>query len=326
MNVAPRLLMIDDSKTVHHFLNEALADEGVEVFHAFDPDEGFASARTIRPDLILLDVVMPKLSGFDLCRRLKQEPSTVDIPIIFLSGAGDPFNKIQGLDLGAVDYVVKPFNPGELQARVRSALRTKRLVDMLSELAEVDALTGLRNRLYFDRRLTEGITTARRTGAEISLLMMDIDNFKHCNDSYGHPVGDRVLKMVADTVHESVRCCDVACRYGGEEFAVIFPGTTLDDAAEIAEHLRSEIGSRSFNCRDGRVAVTVSGGVASTSCLDGYFDLPADFLVQAADSALYRAKDDGRNRIRRVSAADAGNAAANRGENGAISGFACTNA
>ena len=297
MNRPAKLLMIDDSRLVHRFLDEALIDEGLEHIHAYHATEGWTAAIEQQPDLILLDVVMPEISGFDLCHRLKNDPRTSHIPVIFLSGAGDSFNKVQGLDLGAVDYVVKPFDNAELQARVRTALRSKFMVDMLSEMVDLDALTGLRNRRHFDRRLNMELQYSHKGRGDVSLLLIDVDHFKRCNDSYGHPFGDRVLRCIADVIRETVREIDVVCRYGGEEFGIILPDANLELALIISESLRTAIAAQWLNYRGQQVQVTISGGLISTSSIRGVKALNADQFVQAADAALYRAKQQGRNCI-----------------------------
>lgn len=297
MHTPPRVLMIDDSRLVHRFLDDALVDEDLEHLHAYDADEGIAAAIEALPDLILLDVELATSSGFEVCQALKNDARTTQIPIIFLSGAGDIFNKVQGLDLGAVDYIVKPFDLAELQARVRTALRTKRLVDLLSERAAVDAVTGLQNRLYFNRCLQDELDRSVKTGAVVSLLMLDIDHFKRCNDSYGHPFGDRVLQTIAETVKSTLRKSDIACRYGGEEFGIILPETGLDDAMTVAERVRARIEDCVLVHRGITVKVTVSGGLACSSALPDAEAKTIAALIDQADFALYEAKSSGRNQI-----------------------------
>lgn len=291
------ILFIDDSKVVHAMLDDILAVEGHKHLHAYDADQGFWFAKRANPDLILLDVVMPRVSGFDLCKALKSDPQTAHIPVMFLSGTGDTFNKVQGLDLGAIDYITKPFDETELQARVRAALRTKRLVDMLANTAQVDALTGLRNRQHFDRRLDEELAAMRRFGRTVSLVLLDIDHFKCCNDQFGHPFGDRVLQSVAEVLQEASRVVDVPCRFGGEEFVVILPETEIEGALVVAERIRQGIQSIPLSCREQRLTITASGGVASSSQAGNCECVTSKSLVQAADEALYRAKNNGRNRI-----------------------------
>ncbi len=292
-----KVLTVDDSQVIHAMLEDGLAAEGLEQLHAYDAEQGLWLAKRAQPDLILLDVVLPKTSGFAMCEALKNEPLTEHIPVIFLSGTGDTFNKVQGLDLGAVDYITKPFDSAELLARVRAALRTKRLVDMLATTAHVDAITGLRNRQHFQERLAEEISATRRYGRTVSLMLFDIDHFKRCNDTYGHPFGDRVLQLVGETFLHSTRTTDVCCRYGGDEFAAILPETCLRDALSLAERIREAIEIASLSHRGQMVAVTASGGVASTSQIADRATATASQLIQGADDSLYLAKKGGRNRI-----------------------------
>lgn len=293
----PKVLIIDDSKLVHALLADGLEGEEVDCLHAHDADQGFWFAERAQPDLILLDVIMPRTNGFDLCRALKNDAKTTHIPIIFLSGASDSLNKVQGLDLGAIDFITKPCEMGELQARVRAALRTKSLIDLLASSAQMDALTRLRNRRYFDERLDEELAAARRFGRAVSLILLDIDHFKQVNDRFGHLFGDRVLQEVAKTLSSSLREIDVACRYGGEEFAVILTETDLAGGVQVAERLRQTAESFALAWRGQGASISVSCGVASSTQATQLETLSAPILVYAADQALYVAKSTGRNRV-----------------------------
>lgn len=297
-----KILTVDDSQLIHTMLEDSLVTEGLELLHAYDAEQGLWLAKRAKPDLILLDIVLPKSSGFELCQTLKDDPQTEHIPVIFITGTGDTFNKVQGLDLGAVDYITKPFDPAELLARVRAALRTKHLVDMLATTAQVDAITGLHNRQHFQERLEQEISAVRRYGRTVSLLLFDIDHFKHCNDTYGHPFGDRVLQLVAETLVHSTRTTDICCRYGGDEFAAILPETGLHDAATLADRIRGTVENTSLVCRAQRVTGTISCGVASTSQIANRAAVTANQIIQGADDALYRAKEAGRNRVVSTSA------------------------
>jgi diguanylate cyclase (GGDEF)-like protein len=273
------VLVIDDSPDTHTLLALRLSSEAADLRGA------------LRPDLILLDMDMPDLSGFEVCRALKSDPVTAGIPVIFLSGTTDTAAKVEGFDLGAVDYVTKPFEPAELRARVRAALRTKRYVDLLASRAQIDALTGLYNRAHMDRRLTECIAATARGGHQASFILIDVDHFKSVNDTYGHPFGDTVLQRVADAITSEIRGEDVACRYGGEEFTILLPHTSVQSAAILAERLRLAIESETFAHHGQSVKITCSFGVAE---LQG--PVPPT-LIELADEALYRAKHSGRNRV-----------------------------
>jgi diguanylate cyclase (GGDEF)-like protein len=290
------VLTIDDSLDVHRLLDVRLRPEGLILHHALDADEGLTKARELKPDLILLDVDLPLMTGFEVCQKLKLDPVTAEIPVIFLTGASDVYTKVQGFDLGAVDYVVKPFEPAELRARVRAALRTKRFHDLLSARSHVDGLTGIWNRSYFNQRFGEEMSAAQRYGRTISLVMLDLDHFKGLNDSYGHPFGDQVLQAVGDVLHAFLRTTDAPCRFGGEEFALALTETDEKGAAITAERVRVQIAQLAFRPQDKHVQITASFGVACSTIFDTKV-LSVSRMVAAADEALYRAKHEGRNRV-----------------------------
>jgi two-component system, cell cycle response regulator len=290
------VLAIDDSPDVHRLLEVRLRPEGLVLHHALTADEGLAKAIALKPDLILLDVHLPLLSGFEVCHRLKNDPVTAGIPIIFLTGASAVQTKVQAFDLGAVDYVVKPFEPAELRARVRAALRTKRFLDLLAARSHVDGLTGVWNRTYFDQRFGDEIAAAKRYGRVVSLVMLDLDHFKGHNDSFGHPFGDQVLQAVGDILHAVLRSTDAPCRFGGEEFALILTETDEDGAQITAERVRRQIEQCEFRPRDRQIYVTASLGLAASAMFDSR-SLDTSNMITAADDALYRAKHEGRNRV-----------------------------
>jgi diguanylate cyclase (GGDEF)-like protein len=239
-------------------------------------------AETLAPDLILLDVDMPDPNGFEVCRRLKLNEVLANTPIVFLTGAGTTEEKIRGLELGALDYITKPFDPAELRARVRAALRLKFMMDLLARKAQIDALTGLWNRRYFDQRFEAELSLACRGKRPLAVLMIDLDRFKSINDNHGHPAGDEMLRRIAQVLAQSVRTEDVVCRYGGEEFAIIAPGIS-SGAADLSERLRAVV--------ERHEVMTVSIGWAASVAQ------PDQSLLQSADAALGRAKKAGRNRV-----------------------------
>jgi two-component system, cell cycle response regulator len=290
------VLAIDDSPDVHRLLDVRLRPEGLVLHHALDAELGLKMAHDIRPDLILLDVDLPHFTGFEVCQKLKEDPITAQIPVIFLTGASEVYAKVQGFDLGAVDYVTKPFEPAELRARVRAALRTKRYHDILAARSHIDGLTGIWNRAYFNQRMGEECSAAKRYGRTISIVLLDIDHFKGLNDSHGHPFGDLVLQTFGDLLNSFLRTTDAPCRYGGEEFVIILTETDLEGAKVTAERLRREISEAPFHPKSGRVRITASFGVAS-SALFPAGTLSVSGMVTAADDALYRAKHEGRNRV-----------------------------
>lgn len=289
--MAQKILVIDDSPTVQTIIRSTLKDEGVEVSAALNGTEGFRKAIADLPDLILLDVEMPPPNGFETCRQLKSDPATVSIPVIFLTGASSTAEKVKGLDLGAVDYVIKPFDPAELCARVRASLRNKFMFDLLAQRAMIDGLTGLWNRAYLDERLAAEAALARRHHRPLSAIMADVDRFKLINDAHGHPFGDDVLRRVAQALSSCCRTEDIVCRYGGEEFAILTPGVSISGAEVLAERARQIIHEQTLRHRSADVRVSCSLGVAELSP-DGPLN-----VLEVADGALYQAKRGGRNRV-----------------------------
>ena len=291
------VLAIDDSQDIHDLLEVRLRPEEVTLHHALTAEDGLRMARELRPDLVLLDVDMPMMTGFEVCRRLKADLNTASTPIIFLSAATATHSKVSGFDVGGIDYVTKPFDPAELRARVRAALRTKRYNDLLATKAQIDALTGLWNRGYFNQRLSEEVAATTRYGRSLSLVLLDLDHFKSLNDTHGHPFGDRVLQSVGEMLTGIMRATDAPCRYGGEEFALILTETDIVGARKAAERVREAIGRLAFRVAAARVVVTGSLGVASTTSWPDGPPLSVTSLVANADDALYAAKHAGRNRV-----------------------------
>jgi diguanylate cyclase (GGDEF)-like protein len=299
--MAQKVLLIDDAEMIHSLVAVRLAGEQIEMIDAYDGHDGLRLARELLPDLILLDVEMPDPDGFEVCRQLKADAATMTIPIVFLTGVSSNTDKIRGLEMGAADYVTKPFDPAELRARVRASLRTKFLLDLLSKKAQIDGLTGLWNRSQFNYRMEQEISLARRTGRSIACILCDIDHFKSVNDTYGHTVGDDVLRRTAAVLADACRREDVVCRYGGEEFIVLAPSSDISGAAVQAERIRLAIRSDPMVHLGKPLPITISIGVASVCLDDDQPPLSASQietqLVEAADAALYRAKEDGRDRV-----------------------------
>ena len=222
-----KILIVDDNPEALAVAKVRLSKESVDILCAESGTAGLEAARREKPDLILLDVDMPDMSGFEVCRALKGEAELCMIPVLFLTASSTPEDKVRGLDLGAVDYVTKPFDAFELRARVRAALRTKHLQDLLIEHAHIDPLTGLPNRRALMECLQREWARIERHGGRLSFVMADIDHFKLVNDAYGHHIGDRLLQEVAQAIAEQCRQGDLPARYGGEEFAMVVP----DEAA-----------------------------------------------------------------------------------------------
>ncbi len=286
-----RVMVVDDDPAIHHLVRARLKDESLDIVSVFLGSDALPQIIEQQPDLILLDIDMPDMSGLDVCRQIKGSAATMQIPVIFLTGADSMEDKVTGLDLGAVDYVTKPFNPIELRARVRAALRTKFVIDLLAQKAMIDGLTGLWNRGFLDQTLATQIAHAQRNGTPFSLIICDVDHFKLVNDRFGHPVGDDVLRSVARVMRRRVRSSDSVCRYGGEEFVIIASGATAEQTEMLAEDVRRLIEATVTISGRPEVRVTASLGVAQ------YDGNGATDLLRRADEALYAAKQAGRNTV-----------------------------
>ncbi len=288
----PIVLAIDDSELIHRLLRARLHNERVQLHTASSSSEGLELARSLTPDVILLDLDMPDMDGFEVIARLKDDPATQNIAVIFVSASNETNNRVRGLDLGAVDFIAKPFDVVELKARLRSALRLQHLIKILAQKAKIDGASGLWTRAYFDERLAAEISESSRHNKPLSLVMIDLDKFKLTNDQFGHLFGDLVIERFANILNRG-RTSDVACRYGGEEFAVILPETTAAEAGEVAERWRQQLESTPWRDHPGLV-LTASFGVCDVEQIEA--PRTPQRLVDAADQAMYRAKHAGRNR------------------------------
>ena len=281
-----KILIVDDSPDALAVARARLSKEGLDIVCADSGQAGLAMAKDESPDLILLDVDMPDLTGFHVCRMLQADPQTRTIPVIFLSGFDDADTKVRALDMGAVDYVTKPFDAFELRARVRAALRTKHLQDLLAKYAQIDPLTELLNRRGLTERMRREWASVRRHGGTVSFVMADIDHFKRVNDAHGHSTGDRALCHIADLLAAECRENDSAARYGGDEFAILCPDIDAASAASLAERCRQRIEATPFYADGQQLQLMVSFGVAdATGIADGRG------LIEGADRALYQAKE-----------------------------------
>ena len=289
------VLIIDDDHGVRAAVESHLADIVDRTYTTDDPLEGIQIATRHRPDLVLLDINMPKMDGLKVCRHLRESPKTQDIPIIFLTVNRNVSNLARALDCGGSDYIDKPFSEVELRARVRVALRTKRLIDLLKEQAHIDPLTGLQNRAALNDALQAATAAHERVGQPVSLLMIDVDHFKTINDEHGHGVGDEVLRLIGRTIRASCRPYDTACRFGGDEFSIILGLTEGLDAEHVSQRLYASLADHGMPCAQRQFAFTTSAGLASTATLERGFD--ANDLLKSADTALYEAKRRGRNRL-----------------------------
>jgi diguanylate cyclase (GGDEF)-like protein len=290
------ILLVDDEVSNIEILSAVLEEE-YELCFATSGEEAIEIARTTLPDLVLLDVLMPGLDGYEVCRQLKADPLLTDIPVIFTTALGDQEAEVKGLLLGAIDYVTKPISPIVVQARVRNHLELKRMRDELAQMAVTDALTGLGNRRKLARALEQETTKLSRREELLSVIILDIDYFKRFNDTYGHTAGDRCITMVAAALNRALRrAADLAVRYGGEEFACMLPGIDHEEAMAMAHAIceRVHVLDIPHATSEAATCVTVSIGVATARCLPG---AEPERWIRAADIQLYRAKAAGRNKV-----------------------------
>jgi diguanylate cyclase (GGDEF)-like protein len=264
-----------------------------DVLQARDGEAAVELARDEHPDVVLLDLFMPRLDGLGALERLRADPATADIPVLFVSGQGDDVTKARSLDLGAVDYLQKPFSDRELRARVERTLRFVRSQSALRALAQTDALTGLANLRAFRVRLEDEVKRAHRYHTPLTCVMADMDALKPINDELGHAAGDRAIAAVAGIIREELRETDFGARYGGDEFVVLLPHTTAEEGRILADRVRTRLRESALDLGPGRLPVRASFGVA---CLPDDDGSPED-LVRAADAALYLAKRAGGDRV-----------------------------
>lgn len=292
------LLLVDDVPANLDVLLEHLQDDRVRLLAATSGKDALRLALQDPPDLILLDVMMPGMDGYEVLRRLKDHTATREVPVIFVTAMSDSVDEARGLAMGAVDYIAKPFVVPVLKARVKNHLELKRKSDLLAHLAQIDGLTGISNRRHLEIRLSQEWDRCQRHGRPLSLVMIDVDHFKPFNDHYGHGNGDDCLRQVSRALSAgSRRSGDMLARYGGEEFVALLPDTTSEQAARAAEALRKAV--QSLGIAHGyslsASVVTASFGVAT---LVPSQQSTVDQLMEAADKALYLAKRAGRNCVR----------------------------
>lgn len=293
----PRVLVVDDQRLNLNILHGLLKDD-YQVMVAISGEQGLKAAATGRPDLILLDINMPGMDGYEVCQRLKQDPVTMRIPVIFITAMAESEDETRGLEMGAADYITKPFHAAVVRARVNTQIRLKQHSDLLESYAFRDGLTGLANRRAFDDRGDAEWNRCRRTASPLSAIMIDVDHFKLYNDSYGHGQGDDCLRSVAKALASRVhRSSDLLARYGGEEFVVLLPDTDHAAALVTGEKLREAVEQMRMEHRASKVTdhVTISVGVATA--------VPAEegrltALLEQADGMLYVCKSAGRNCVR----------------------------
>lgn len=293
----PTILIVDDAVDNIKALANALS-ANYDIVFATSGRQALDIVREQAPHLILLDVVMPEMDGFEVCRRLKNDAATQDIPVIFITAMSSAADEELGLKIGAIDYNSKPFRMPVIKARVHNHLLLKQRADLLEELASLDPLTHLPNRRMFDSKLTEEWKRAQRGGSALAVLMIDIDYFKRFNDNYGHGAGDACLHRVAQILSDQcARVGDFVARYGGEEFIVILPNTDTEGAITVGERLRKRIEAARIPHAYSEASPYISISLGCASAYPGLDKGTPTGLITAADNRLYKAKELGRNQI-----------------------------
>lgn len=295
-NWQPLILIVDDTAKNLQLLGSILKEEGYKISVANNGNQAISIASQALPDLILLDVMMPQLDGFQTCTKMKSLIKTKDIPIIFLTAKVEKDDIVKGFKTGAVDYITKPFNTVELKARVKTHLELKRSKEVLKQQNELlkklsitDGLTGLYNHRYIMDDLSKSIEESKRYKQPLSIAMIDIDNFKKINDDFGHPFGDEVLIGLASTFENHIRNTDSIGRYGGEEFLMILNHADLSNAVKVLERIREAV--ENMRWQHESLKVTISIGTCQRD------DEEVSELIKTADTLLYKAKKNGKNRI-----------------------------
>jgi len=297
-----RILIVDDTQENIQVLGSMLRKEKYEINVAQNGLKAIHIAEKVDPDLILLDIMMPEMDGYEACKRLKESPLTEDIPIIFLTARSETDDIVKGFYVGAADYITKPFIAAILLARVKTHLSLGNKTKELKALSHKDGLTLIANRRYFNDFLLEEWSKSFTLQKPLTLIMIDIDHFKEYNDIYGHLQGDDVLKLVAGAIACNIyKANGLAARYGGEEFAVILKDTTIENGLKKAESIRKEIEKLNIpHSSNGKTdnsenIVTASFGVATLIPKQDRF---SEQLIQVADTNLYKAKEAGRNQVK----------------------------
>jgi len=289
-----KLLVVDDQPINIQVLYQTFSAD-YDVCMATNGKQALKVCAEQNPDLILLDIEMPDMSGFEVCQLLKADPATQNVPIIFVTGHVDEASETQGLDIGAVDFISKPINPNIVRARVKTHITLKAQADLLRDWVYIDGLTNVNNRRYFDERLSSEWSRATRNNTELSLLLLDVDFFKRYNDLYGHQAGDECLRKVAFAIKNTIkRPGDIVARYGGEEFVCLLTDTNLEGALYLADAIRQAVIALDITHTGSTIIpqVTVSIGVCAKP--QTYQGSP-EMLLRKADLQLYKAKANGRN-------------------------------
>ena len=287
------ILIVDDTVTNLDILSELLSD--YDVIEATNGKDALDIVEEDDIDLILLDIMMPEMDGFEVCKKLKENVETKNIPIIFITAKTDETSIVQAYDIGGADYVTKPFLPKELLSRVKKELQIQDMMAELKLLASTDPMTKLYNRRYFSKISEHTLDLAKREKKDLSIIMLDIDKFKNVNDTYGHNVGDEVIIHLANEMRKHQRESDISARFGGEEFVILLPNTDSEGAKIVAQKLRESVENAKI-VYDGTntLSYTISLGVSQ---IDLSKNQTIEDGLKESDDALYEAKETGRNKV-----------------------------
>ncbi|MEA3352547.1 MAG: diguanylate cyclase [Campylobacterota bacterium] len=295
------ILIVDDTETNIDILLELLSNK-YDLLVAVDGTTAVETVLSEKIDLILLDIMMPYMDGFEVCESLKRLKETKDIPIIFLTAKTDEISIAKAYEVGGIDYISKPFKPIELLARIKTQLKVKKLIDNLKRskdelklLASTDSMTKLYNRRYFSKVSEHIFDLAKRDKVPLSVILLDIDKFKDINDTYGHNIGDEIIIKLANKLKEHQRKSDIVCRYGGEEFVLLLPNTSSEGAMTVANKIKEEVENTTTDISDDiKIKFTVSLGVSD---IENRSENSIEAALIRADKALYKAKETGRNKV-----------------------------
>ncbi len=289
-----KVLVVEDNRNDLELLTQKLKNEPYELFIAETGEKAFDVLEEQGIDLVILDMLLPDIDGFEICRRIRKNEKHAHVPVLFHTAACTIDEKLIGLEMGASDFLNKAADERELLLRIRNLLHAKKAIDSLIKYPVMDALTNVYNKMYFQHRIEDEIKRSTRYKREFCCAIVDIDHFRQINDRLGYVTGDRILKKLAEMIDGNIRSADILCRYGGDKFGWLLPETKLDDSYLAVERLRHFVVTSEFGSKDEEISLTVSGGVSSFRNAEG----GAKEIFYQAGAALKKAKSEGRNQTR----------------------------
>jgi len=292
--MANRILIIESNKDDLERLKKKLNKEEYELIVAENGQKALSILEQEKPDLLILDILLPDINGFEICRRIRKNEQHVNLPLLFHTDSNTIDDKLTGLEMGAADFLNKDSDERELLIRIRNLLYAKKAIDKMIRLSVIDSLTNVYNRAYFQHRIKDEFERGKRYKRDFCCIIVGLDKFKRINERFGYVGGNRILKKAAEIIRSNIRGADILCRYGGDEFGWLLPETLLDDAYLAAERLRQFVVTSDLGSETGPVSITISCGVSSfTSNTKG-----SEELFEQAVEALRKAKKEGRNQTR----------------------------